>query len=141
MKYVLPLLLACLLFTGCAATGPSVCDGLTEKSYLCEAADKSGAKLEDIGNVLIVANAVAIGQGVYTKEQALKVMVDIRSRLDFPVSYLFIRSMVTDATSRYPGLFEVAAIYLAQFNSPRIMYGKDREILTSWLDQQIKLLQ
>ncbi|MCK5611389.1 hypothetical protein KAR91_56485 [Candidatus Pacearchaeota archaeon] len=118
----------------------SVCDTITQPSYLCEIANKNNIRIEDVGNILMVANLLAIDQGVYTTAQALSEMKSIRDFLDNPVSYLAVLNLVTDSTSKYPGLFIVASIYIKQFNSSRIMYSKDQAILRSWLDLQIETL-
>lgn len=133
--------LAILLALTACATGPSICDD-TEDSYLCQIAEQNNVQLEDIGNVLIVANTVAIGNGRYTQAQAVEVLKEFRSRLEHPISYSFFRDTVRDRIESYPGLIEVADIYLSEFvGMYRIMYSADRTILIGWLDQQIERLR
>lgn len=137
-------LLVIVIGQGCAGIGtaPSICETITEPSLLCDLSEKSGVRLEDIGNGLVIANAVAIGQGLYTKDQALKVMQEIRSILDNPVSYAFFKSGVYEKVKAYPGLIEVAEIYFEELGAKtQIMYRVDRDILTGWMDKQIKRLE
>ena len=128
---------------GCAGIGtrPSICDTLTEPSQLCWLSEKYNVRLEDIGNGLIVANAVAIVQGVYTKEDAIAVMRDIRAILDNPVSYAFFKTGVDARVAFYPGLLEIATVYFSELGGvTQIMYRTDRDILIGFLDKQIKML-
>lgn len=125
---------------GCTG-GPSVCDKREEaESYLCETAEKAGIRLEDAGNILMIANAVAIGEGAYSRGDALKVLVDIRSLINSSPSYSFITKAVRDKVDRYPGLFIVAEVYLSSMNQPQIISNFDRDILDSWLGRQIAIL-
>ena len=143
MKKLLLLTIAiALLATGCISLGPqtSICDDVKTGSYLCQVADDNDTRIEDVGNLLIIANSVAIGQGAYTREEALVTLRHIRRQLDHPVSYLFIRDAVISATSSYPGLFEVATLYMMQFDRPQLMFVRDRMILTRWLDNYITML-
>jgi hypothetical protein len=141
MKQVLLLFLIVSL-SGCSMLGPrtSICDDLQEPSRLCQVANKAGVRLEDIGNILIVTNAVAIGEGAYEAEDACRVLEDIRTALDVSITYLFVRNMVMDATSKYPGLFIVAGSYLDLFDLKEIITDKDKQILKGWLDKQIVIL-
>jgi len=107
---------------------------------LCDMAKEAGVVLEDISNALVMANAVAIGEGVYTKTQALQVIVMLRKGLDNPVSYLFFQKNLKGYLDRYPGLLQVAHFYIDRFTSTRIMYRTDQELLIRWLDNQIEAL-
>jgi hypothetical protein len=140
---LLVMLAAVWLAPGCAGlkTLPSVCDDLQTPSKLCEVSKKYGVRIEDIGNGLIIANAVAIGQGVYTKDEALKVMKEIRAVLDNPVSNAFFKAQVYLKVDTYPGLLEVASAYFSELGSlTQMMYAEDRRLLVGFLDQQIKIL-
>uniref|UniRef100_A0A6H2A4Q1 Uncharacterized protein n=1 Tax=viral metagenome TaxID=1070528 RepID=A0A6H2A4Q1_9ZZZZ len=137
-------LLAALLavIIGCANMPalPSACDSQTE-SMLCDLSKKYNVRLEDIGNGLIIANAIAISQNLYTKEEAVSVMKDIRAILDNPISYAFFKTEVYKHVDAYPGLLEVASIYFAELGAvSKMMYAADRKILIGWLNQQIKIL-
>ena len=128
---------------GCAGIGtrPSICDTLTEPSLLCDLSAKYNVRLEDIGNGLIIANAVAIGQGFYTRDQAVEVMKEIRAILDNPVSYAFFKVGVYEKVDLYPGLLEVASVYFSELGGlTQIMYRTDRDILIGFMDKQIKTL-
>lgn len=132
--------LACLLcfaVFGCTP-GPSICD-ITEPgtSILCNTAEKYDVKLEDIGNTFLIANAIAIGEGLYSRGQALKVLRDLRYLIDEDTTYLFFRKVLMKWTSNYPGLFEISMIYLGDFALDLGLYDTDRAILISWLDARI----
>ena len=143
MKRLLLIILAfVVLLFGCATTLPSKCDDVTDPSRLCDLSKQAGVRLEDVGNGLIVANAISIGSGLYTKEQALTVLKEFRSALDQPITYLAFKTLLYDKMDQYPGLIEVATIYFEQLgNIQEIMYPKDRELLAGWLDRQIKILE
>lgn len=119
----------------------SVCDTLESPSYLCDISKKYGVRLEDVGNGLIIANAVAIGQGLYTKEQALVVLMEIRVFLDNPISYAAFKAHVYEQMDAYPGLLEVATVYFSELGeNTMIMFKADRDLLAGWLDKQIGIL-
>lgn len=136
------LLLSLCLAIGCAGLGdrPSVCD-TTEKSLLCDLSAEYGVRIEDIGNGLIIANSVAIGEGLYTREQARAVLVDLRAILDNPVSYAFFRLQVLDRVAKYPELILVAQQYFDELTTGQIMYKADRQMLCAWLDDRIEALE
>lgn len=120
---------------------PSVCDKNKNVSYLCTIAEKHGVRLESIGVVLVIANAVAISEGKYTTKDALQVLKGLRSTVENPVSYLFFKAHIDQAVKKYPGLLAVADIYLDDLNFSQIMYPADRVILMSWLDARIAGLE
>ena len=128
--------------TGCGQTkAPSVCDSIPAgSSHLCIIAAKTGMRLEDIGNTLIVANAVAIGSGAYSQEQARQVLLGLRATLNGPVSYLAMQSEVRQALTKYPGLFIVATVVLDQMGVDQVIGPVDSGILKTWLDRQIDTL-
>ena len=131
-----------LLVSGCGImSGPSVCDDTTEASILCDLSAKAGVRLENVGNMLIIVNAVAIGEGAYSTDDALGVLEGLRGFVDNPVSYLSIKNEVVNVVSKYPGLFTLTGIYLQGFNSPAVLSEKDRRILTVWLDNRIRGLK
>lgn len=126
---------------GMMSEAPSVCDSIAAgDSHLCTIAAKTGMRLEDIGSTLIVANAVAIGSGAYTQDQARQVLVGLRAGLDNPISYLAMQGAVRQALDKYPGLFIVATAFLNQFNVDQVIGPVDSGILKSWLDRQIATL-
>jgi len=135
-KFIIVLLMA-LVVAGCGFNFPSVCDNMTEPSLMCDIARKYNVRVEDIGNVLIVTNAIAIGEGQYTKEQAVGVFREIRSLLDNPITYMALRGGIYDRLERYPGLYEVSDIYLGEFTALVDVYPADRGMLISWLDERI----
>ena len=131
-----------LVFTSCAmlSSGPSVCEDIQTPSLLCKMADDRGVNLEAIGNALIIANAIAIGEGLYTKAQARDVLIELRGILDNPVSYLFFKQGLKRYIDKYPGLLIVATAYIDRFNMDQVMYPADQELLAGFLAAQIESL-
>jgi hypothetical protein len=130
--------LALSFVAGCS--GKSVCTDREFNSYLCDTADGIGVRLETVGNVLIVANAIAIGEGKYTAQEAVSVLEDLRNVVSAGPAYAYIYSKIGKALSDYPGLFAVSMIYLNEFKRPQIMTKVDREMLLFWIDEQIEML-
>lgn len=140
MKKLILLFSMLFLLTGCI-TGPSVCDNRGDaKSYLCAMADTSGVRLESVGNILIVANSVAIGQGAYSKEEAVVVLKSILIVVERGPSYSHIRKTVIKETDKYPGLFIIADSYISNMNQPQVISKFDKDILTAWINRQITSL-
>lgn len=128
-----------VMLAGCSLlpSGPSVCDDKSSPSLLCDIADKSGIRLETVGNMIIIVNRVAILSGQYTNAHAATVLKNIRQAIENPVSYIFFKAVVENNIGKYPGLFDMASSYISEFISPDIMHRKDRFILISWLDNRI----
>ncbi|MEN8134313.1 MAG: hypothetical protein ABFS18_02085 [Thermodesulfobacteriota bacterium] len=147
MKKISVFLLALMvlgILGGCGLTGQqaSVCESIPAgDSYLCDIATKTGVQLETIGNSLIVANRAAILKGSYTADQASTVLLDIRNGLDDPISYLFVQEAIQKAAAKHPGLFVVAGIYLKRFSNEQLISNVDANLLRSWLDRQIAMLE
>lgn len=150
MAFVCAALLAfTTLFAGCATyqTFPSVCDTITERSVLCETADKIGVRLEEVGNVLIVANTVAITEGLYTAEQANAVFRKIIELLGGEATRSFItyeqfKLKIREILDKYPSLMIVADSYLDMFmSSQTIITEVDKQILIEWLDGRIQVVE
>jgi len=119
---------------------PSVCDDL-EGSALCDTADNAGVRLEDIGNAFIIANAISIGQGIYTKEQARVVLNELQDALMNPITWVLFSDIVKGKIEQYPGLLEIAEGYFTVLvDSYAQIYDADRTILVGWLGKQIKIL-
>lgn len=136
------LFIVLLAFTGCATLGsaPSVCDDLTEPSLLCLTAAKFGVRLESIGGALVAVNTAAIALGEYSKADALRVISDLRSGLLDPISYVAYRTNISLYVDRYPGLLDVAQMFIGQFTSTNDILSTDRKLLIDWLDIQIASL-
>lgn len=147
--FLLPLLfyglaILIILSLGCSTTLsnlPSKCDNL-ENSLLCDISEKYEVRLEDIGNILIVANDIAIGEDLYSKDDAIRVMNELRAVLDNPVSYAFFRANIYEKINAYPGLLDIASVYFNELeNVTQIMYSEDQDLLKGWLDRQISILE
>lgn len=135
----------CLLLSACITTMPSKCDTLTEPSLLCQIAQDKGVRLEDVGNILIVANAVAIGEGLYSRKDAARVLKELEVILEDPISYIVFHKAITSRLNKYPGLFEVAMIYLDAMISTsargQFMYKADQAMLQAWIHDRITGLE
>lgn len=137
-------IVAALLLAGCGTwlnSLPSVCDDSIEPSVLCSIAKDKGIRLENVGLAAIGLNAVLIGEGVYTREEAISVLQEIRQIFDGPVSYLFARGKIYEAIAKYPGMEDITNSLMDGFTSTKIMYDKDREIMITWLDNRITSLK
>lgn len=127
---------------GCFPGGTSICDNISPgESILCDLANDQGVRLEDIGNVFIVINAIAIGEGAYTRDQAVEICQIMRDMLNDPVSYAAFKTELLKQVAQYPGLIEVAMIYLNAFDIDADIYRVDRDILVSWLDKRLEVLR
>jgi len=128
------ILVLCLTLAACVTISkkPSICTTTDQPSYLCEVAEKHDMKLEDIGIILVIANAVAIGEGTYSVDDAIKVLDNLIEAVENPISYIFVKSEIKKYTMKYPGLFVVAEVYLDEFSNPQIMTKFDRAVLLSW---------
>ncbi len=119
---------------------PTICDRVEGPSILCQVAEKNGVRLEDVGTGLILVNAVAISEGVYTKSDAKNVLGKILQALDGPVTYVFFKEHIIRSTEAFPGLLDVATVYLEEFSLSKKMHDADRDILRVWLTNRIKSL-
>lgn len=128
--------------SGCAMFKdmPSVC-GNAERSVLCDISAKYDLRIEDIENILIIANSVSIGEGLYTKDEALKVLKKLKSLLDTPISYADFAGAIGDSVSKYPGLIEVISIYFNEMCTiKQLIYAEDVKIFCDLLQRQINIL-
>ena len=141
-KIGLLLVIVALLVSGCGLmSGPSVCDDTTEASVLCDLSLKAGVRLENVGNMLIIVNAIAIGEGAYSKQDALHALEGLREFIDSSVSYVLVKSKALEIVDKYPGLFTLTELYLQGFDSTSLLSAKDQRILTTWLDNRIRSLK
>jgi hypothetical protein len=120
---------------GCAIDGPSVCDDIEQgESVLCDAMKDSKYRIEDVGNALIVANIIAIGEGVYTREDAVELCEDVITLLENPLEFVSIRKL----NEKYPGLLDIVQIYVgSSFDIDMGLYPTDRKILIKWFKARI----
>ena len=129
-----------LVFSSCAMfpQDSSICEDIQTPSLLCRMAADKGVTLEMVGNALIIANAIAIAEGVYSKAQARGVLIELRGILDNPVSYLFFKQGLKKYVDRYPGLLQIATAYIDRFDITQVMYKADQELLVKFLSSQIE---
>jgi len=146
-RFMLFLCTLAITFTGCANLPiralPSVCDTQITaegKSYLCEISNKYNIRLEDVGNGIILVNHLVIEAGVYSKEDALIVIEDIKSLLESPISYIAFKMNIYEYIDASPSLLNIMDIYIDEFISEEYMLKRDRKYLIFWLNQNIDLL-
>ena len=133
------------MITGCTVlqNRPSVCDEVVGRSILCETADKLSIKIEDAGNVILVANTIAIAEGLYTKEQFDEIVNALLDLLDYEgdrafITYDKLKGFIIQMVEKYPGLFMVARNYLDMFlSNDNVITPADRGIITGWLAGQL----
>lgn len=143
-KLISIVIVGCLLLASCAGVSklPSVCDSITTPSELCALSNQMGVRIEDVGNALIITNAIAIGQKWYTRQEAVEVLREIRAILDDPVSYAVFTAQVYLKVESYPGLLEVATSYFSILGAnPNIIQVADQDMLKGFLDNQIAILE
>ena len=141
IKSICTILILILVLVGCAGRLPTVCDEVKGPSLLCDTAERYGVRLEDVGNGLIIANAIAIAEGLYTIDEAVEVMTELRDILDDPITYVTFKVEVYKRMEKYPGLIEVATVYFDELGGmAKEIYPIDRKLLVGWLDKQIKTL-
>ncbi len=136
---IITIVAAIILFS--CTTQPSVCDDPTNTSLLCKMADHAGVRIENVATGLIIANSVAIGEGSYTRRQAVGVIEVLISALDTDISYVLFKDLVLARMERYPGLIIVADAYLSQFTIHSPMLQSDKDLLQGWLKRQVEILR
>jgi hypothetical protein len=134
-------------FTGCTAlrqmTGapvfPECNESISGDSVLKNIAVAHGLCLEDVGDILIIANTFAINKNLYTRVQATAVVHHWIVALNSEgMTYNLFRKKIYRYVKQYPGLFEIADIYLLHFgkiSSP--ILPKDKELLNDWLTNRV----
>ena len=125
------LVMAMALLSGCLSGGPSVCDN--QSTPLCDAAERAGVRLENVGTGIIIMNAVAISQGKYTESDALVVLYEFKKALENPIPYALALAKVNE----YPGLFTISTVFRNELKSTDVMHNLDRKILMDWVVNRI----
>lgn len=131
----------CLMASCALHQGPSVCDTVQQPSLLCEIAEGKGVKIEEVGATLVLLNAVAIGEGAYTIEEAVLTLRALEEALQGSISYAHLRKLIYDTVRDYPGLYVFMNQYLDLFLSDRIIYEYDRLLLIDWISDRIQFLE
>lgn len=133
--------------TGCGLIGikppPSVCDNTKEgDSLLCDLAHRFDLHLETAGNFLMAANMRAIKIGAYNKMNARAAFTALKNvvNMEGEVSGIDLKMTVDAYIQEFPELL-IAAPYVGYLNTPEVIREKDKELLNSWLDQQIGYLE
>lgn len=138
MKRVVLLILAACLLTGCAGIQlPSACDTVQGPSVLCRIAADQGVNLSVVADGLGLTNIVAIEKGLYSRQEALKVLAGLRAFMESPVTYVAFRAELSGVIEAYPYLLQTADRYLARLVSARVMYPDDQRMIMGWLDRLI----
>jgi len=137
--FVVAIIMALLFIALSCQTPTSLCVG--KDSVLCNIEKSTGVSINDIKNGLIVANAVAIGRGLYTAEEAKTVLLNIKSMKN-SMTYLSFRTLLVSTFKDYPGLFYVASQYLSlpSMLSDTLISKDDIVIIDNIIDTQISLL-
>lgn len=100
-------------------------------------ANDHGVCLDQIGNGLIIANAVCIGNEAYTRQQAAKAIQDVISVLDEPITALAFKVLIDSKIGRFPGMLEVSSIYLSYFDGEAVLDTRSRDIVKDWLKTRV----
>lgn len=137
-KYLI--ILPMILFLGCGFNFPSVCDNLEEKSDLCAYAEKAGVRLEDFENGIIILNSLAIGQELYSAEQAKEIITDLKVAVISPLSWLVLKTDIEQKLEKYPGLFIVTESYLSVMTGVDPIPDYDKNRLIGLFDRMLNLL-
>ena len=111
----------------------SVCSNFSD-SFICEIANRNNVDIEEVGNVIRIANAVMITKNKYTAKDALKVLKDIKSMINGVVCYSVVYSEISKLGFKYPELFIVMDIYMKDFKSLNIITPFDQKILNNYID-------
>ena len=122
--------------------GHSVCDSIEPgESVLCDIASAQGVSLEVVGNGLIVVNAIAIGERLYSSREAIEVLEALYGTLEWPITYMLFRDEINKALANYPGLINIIEIYLTEFSLSKRISITDKEILQRWIQARISSLK
>lgn len=129
-------ILVCVLYS-CNSNGPSICDTI-ENSYLCEMANKTGIKLESVGNGLIVMNNIAISSGYITSVKYNDILIKIRQSLDEPITYVLFKDKIIKYADKYPKTLSIGKKYVQLFELNKNISESDKMLIKYWIDRQIK---
>ena len=145
-KALLLLIVFTLTLVSCAPlqrleSRPGVCDNISSgESVLCDMAQKSGIRPEDVGKGIVAVNAVLIARERYTYAQAVEVIDKLLMALDGPITYVIFKDKIQEFTKKYPGLLEVVREDLEYFALSNQIYPADKDILQNWLKRQRRYL-
>lgn len=137
------LILMSMLFVSCGYVKgvkeimPNRCDTVQGPSKLCEIASEKGINLSVLADGLGLLNIIAIDRGLYTKEQALKVLIDIRTFVNGPISYVMLQAKLSKTVSEYPYLLTATQKYLNLLSYNHPMFSEDQKLVKGWLDRLI----
>jgi hypothetical protein len=135
---------AMLVLVGCTTMGggPSVCDTIPEgDSQLCAISIANGVRLEDAGNALTLATAVAIGEGVFTKEQAIEIYTMWMDMLNNGITYTLFGSELKNMDEKYPGMSTILLSYFEEaFGIDELISPVDKTLIQTWLQERINQL-
>jgi hypothetical protein len=148
-KNAFRVMMFCLVFSfiiglifiyGCANMGvgklPSVCDALEGPSVLCDMAEKTGMRIEDIGIGIAIVSTVCIREDVFSKEDALKIITSIGDSLDIGITYSIFKQLVEQNAKNYPELIIVVESYAPYFDSMLYISKADKSMIKYWIEKQ-----
>lgn len=144
------ILIMCIFITGCVTfkqpeNRSNYCNfsSIENPSLFCKIAEKHGVDIEKIGKMLKLANIVLIKQNKYTAKESLKVLYDIKMKLEKEITYSDFKDDIRELVIKYPEIF----ILLSEFeidldlNMNISMYQFDRIMITNYLSQMIAELE
>jgi hypothetical protein len=138
MKLTCFLVILLTIFTGCSTIPFPECNNTyAPDSKLLQIATKYNVCLRDVGNGIIVANGIAIGVGAYTVEKAIKEVNNTIKFLNTDITELAFQAFAVERLRQFPGLIEVSAIYLPEFDSIRPMDKESKVIIQTFLRGEV----
>ena len=141
MMFMIVLLFLLAGFVGCLPGG-SVCDDKTAgPSLMCQAVEGKDYRLEDVSFGVRIASTLAMAEGVYTPEQLVKVLKDVRALLENPITYATFKFGIQEKSKTVPGLVELTSEFVDMFSSQQTMYARDRELIINYIDKRIAVLE
>jgi hypothetical protein len=131
---------ALVLLAGCAGLPqyPECNAHYPQDAKIVQVANTYEMCLRDVGNAMIVANALAVGMDAYTVEDALKVVDDTILLLETNVTEMAFRDHVMGRLTKFPGLVDVGRVYVMEFSSTRFMDRESKGIIRGWLEEKVR---
>jgi len=104
--------------------------------------EKTGkhVKLESVGYIMKVTNSVMIGQGAYSADDALREIERIEGQINKGITYSLLGEELEDLGDQYPGLFEVADLFIENAVFDEILTSRDEGYILYHLDDQKQML-
>jgi hypothetical protein len=133
-------LVAMLLIISCTTNMPSKYDTY-DGCLICDIAKDKGIRLEDVGNLIRVAGAVARAEDVYTRGQAVEAMIRIRTALEMPVTGVAFVEELELVAEDYREEVEIAMAYAQPLAVPQLIDDQSVKIMLDFIDERIARLR